>query len=134
MAWLLLGPLEESMWPRLGLCVVPHASVAALAEDGVLSFDLRVWTIRPEDVLSLPPARNVFNMPPRFSGLGVLEPERGCSTCAGGDRVDCCSAASVRLCVLGMLFDELFLLVNEGRDGAALAGLVGSDGGRDRSG
>lgn len=111
---------------------MPQACVAALAAAGGLV--LKVVTILLELCLSLPPARNVFNMPPFFSGLGVLEllPPTGLpGMTTGGARVDEEKVADVDCrgepLDRGTSVPELFL---EGYDGLVAPFLVGNGGGR----
>lgn len=111
----LSSPLACSILPKLALCIVPQACVAAFADAGGGRLR-KVGAIFPEEDLSFPPALNVRNIPPFFSGLGVLDPFRlGSTTCGpmvagGGESIaeaGCCGVD----CDRGMSLLELFLEV-----------------------
>ena len=77
----------------------------------------------PDDVRSLPLLRKVLSIPPFFSGLGVLEPLRGCSPIGGirfGETEVC------RLYDRGTSCPELFLLRYDGL--VCFAGRAGNEG------
>lgn len=94
-----------SALPRLGRC--PDQTCVAAEAAAVGAFPRKVEAIFPEDeepLRSLPSFRNVLNIPPLFSGLGVLDPLRGCS--AGGCRLE--EELFCRLFALGISSPELF--------------------------
>lgn len=91
----------------------------------------KVEAILLELVLSFPPDLRVRNMPPRFSGLGVLEPLRAEVVgwaIIGGDKVEpkvavlCCGGDVI---FLSASFPELVLVLYDGRFGRFLAGSCG---------
>lgn len=111
---------------------VPQACVAALAAAGGLVRSVEAILLELD--LSLPPDLNVRNIPPFFSGLGVLESLLlevvvcGPTGTGGGDRVE---ANVAELCCKGDLFTlivscpELSLVVYDGLLGTCLGGSVG---------
>jgi len=106
-------PLACSALPILGRWP-GHTWVAALdAAVGGLPLSV-VASFAEEDelVLSFGSLRSVFNIPPFFSGLGVLDPLLGCSP-TGGTKFE---EVFCRLFVRGISSFELLVVKYEGRD------------------
>lgn len=76
-----------SALPALGLCPGHTCDAAEAAAVGALPRSVVAILPELEPFRSLPSFRNVFNIPPLFSGLGVLDPLRGCSP-AGGTKFE----------------------------------------------
>lgn len=88
--------------------------LAALAAAGGGRLRILLAIFPPDDARSLLPARNVFNMPPFFSGLGVLALELSPT---GVVRLD--DNPGCKLLVRGISSAELFVVLYEGRGGCA---------------
>lgn len=98
---------DRSALPRLGRG--PGQTCDAAEDAAVGALPRKVEAILPDDeepFRSLPSFLNVFSMPPLFSGLGVLDPLRGCS--AGGCRLE--AELFCRLFARGMSSAELLVL------------------------
>jgi hypothetical protein len=95
-----------STFPILGRCPAHTCDAAEAAAVGALPRNVVAILLEDEELFrSLPSFRNVLNIPPLFSGLGVLDPLRGCSP--GGTKFE--AALPCRLLFLGVSSPDFFL-------------------------